>query len=275
MEVPDEIAALRPALHRYCARLTGSIIDGEDLVQETVARALQALTMTTEHPPLRPWLFRIAHNAAIDQLRRARNAPFDDAPDADVADDAPDPATTRAALHAFVGVPVRQRSAVILKDVLGCSLDEIAETLDTTVPAVKAALVRGRAALQEATATPAPIDDTGRELLSRYVALFNARDWDALRALLADDARLDLVSRGERRGRAVGEYFTRYAQIPDVRLEVGVVDGRAALLAFQPQASTRPRYVILLTWRDGRVAEIRDYHYVPYIADELSPPPAA
>ena len=64
------VAELRPELHRYAARLTGSIIDGEDVVQDTLAKAYYALSMETELPPLRPFLFRIAHNTALDMLRR-------------------------------------------------------------------------------------------------------------------------------------------------------------------------------------------------------------
>jgi RNA polymerase sigma factor (sigma-70 family) len=84
---------LRPDLHRYCARLMGSVIDGEDIVQDTLIRAFVALQDMKEAPPLRPWLFRIAHNRALDLLRsrEVRMAePIDAA--ADVADPAqPDP----------------------------------------------------------------------------------------------------------------------------------------------------------------------------------------
>jgi RNA polymerase sigma-70 factor, ECF subfamily len=59
---------LRPQLHRYCARLMGSVIDGEDVVQDTLARALAALGEIEEMPQIRPWLFRIAHNRALDLL---------------------------------------------------------------------------------------------------------------------------------------------------------------------------------------------------------------
>lgn len=270
------VAAVRPELHRYCSRLTGSIVDGEDIVQDALARAFYALGMTTDIPPLRPWLFRIAHNAAIDHLRRRQHEPVAAEPDDALADDSADPAATRAALGAFVALPVRQRSAVILKDVLGLSLEDIAEAIDATVPAVKAALVRGRAALRaqaDVAADPArpapPITDDDRALLGRYVALFNARDWPGLQQLLADDARLDLVGQVRRDGRAVGEYYGRYRDVPVVRAEVGLVDGRPAMLMFDPPAAPRPSYVVLLTWRAGRVTLIRDYRYARYVADEL------
>jgi DNA-directed RNA polymerase specialized sigma24 family protein len=80
---------LRPDLHRYCARLMGSVIDGEDVVQDTLVRAFVALQDLEESPPLRPWLFRIAHNRALDvpRGREVRMAePIDAA--ADIADSA-------------------------------------------------------------------------------------------------------------------------------------------------------------------------------------------
>jgi RNA polymerase sigma factor (sigma-70 family) len=161
-QVPEEIARareqflslvgeLRPELHRYCARLTGSVIEGEDIVQETLAKALYAMSLSPEIPPLRPWLFRIAHNTAIDLLRsHERKLTEVRAELDDIAgyEDAPDPAVVRAALARFLSLPLTQRSAVILKDVLGHSLEETAETMGTTVMAVKAALVRGRARLR-------------------------------------------------------------------------------------------------------------------------------
>ncbi|MEO7327863.1 MAG: RNA polymerase sigma factor, partial [Minicystis sp.] len=144
------VDSIRPELHRYCARLTGSVIEGEDIVQETLAKALYAMSLSPEVPPLRPWLFRIAHNTAIDLLRsHERKLTEVRAELDDIAgyEDAPDPFVVRAALARFLALPLTQRSAVILKDVLDHSLEETAETMGTTVMAVKAALVRGRAKL--------------------------------------------------------------------------------------------------------------------------------
>src|SRR5437879_12795404 len=66
----DLVAEVRPELFRYCARMTGSVFDGEDVVQDTLAKAYYALGQMTDAPPLRPWLFRIAHNTAMDFLKR-------------------------------------------------------------------------------------------------------------------------------------------------------------------------------------------------------------
>lgn len=273
------VETLRPELHRYCARLTGSAIEGEDIVQDALAKAFYALSLQANVPPLRPWLFRIAHNQAMDFLRshgRRFTEVRDDLDDAAVADPRPGPVDVRAALACFLALPLPQRSAVILKDVLGHSLEETAETMDTTILAVKAALVRGRARLAETPApgeaTRAPIAPTNagraaeRADLDCYATLFNARDWDGVRALVADDCRLDLVSKSQRRGKEVGTYFARYeAQAVDLR--VVRLEGQLALAAY-PNGATRAEYFILLGWESGRVTSIRDFRYVAYIAAE-------
>jgi RNA polymerase sigma-70 factor, ECF subfamily len=262
---------IRPELHRYCARLTGSVIEGEDIVQDTLAKAFYAMTVMPEVPPLRPWLFRIAHNAALDFLKSHGHKYTEARDDLDVVagagfDDRADPSVLRAALSRFLVLPVSQRSAVILKDVLGHSLEDTAETMATTVPAVKAALSRGRAKLREADAAPAELDAQRRAELDRYAALFNVRDWDGVRTLVGEDCRLDLVSKSQRRGRAVGMYFSRYEK-EAVRLAVVRLEGELALAAFVAD-STKPSYFILLEWNAGRVQLIRDFRYVSYIADE-------
>lgn len=269
------VASIRPDLHRYCARLTGSVIEGEDIVQETLAKAFYALSLQAEMPALRPWLFRIAHNAALDHLKshgRRFTETRDDLESVAGYDDRPDPAVVRAALARFLTLPVIQRSAVILKDVLGCSLEETAEVMETTVMAVKAALVRGRSRLKvEEGPGDVASDVPLKAALDRYAALFNARDWDGVRALVAEDCKLDLVSKSQRQGKTVGMYFGRYEK-EDVRLRPVRLDGRLALAAFVGSAE-RPAYFILLDWKDGRVTSIRDFRYVPYIANEAEPEP--
>jgi RNA polymerase sigma-70 factor, ECF subfamily len=227
------VAGVRPELHRYCARLTGSVIEGEDVVQDTLARAFYALSLSAEVPPLRPWLFKIAHNAALDFLKsHARKYTDVHADLTDVAgfEDRPDPAVVRAVLARFLSLPVTQRSAVILKDVLGHSLEETAETMGTTVMAVKAALVRGRAKLLDADPEEKAFEAKTRAELDRYASLFNARDWDGVRALVGDDCRLDLVSKSQRRGKQVGMYFGRYEK-ENVALRVVRLEGQLALAA--------------------------------------------
>lgn len=268
------VAEVRVDLHRYCARLTGSVIEGEDVVQETFAKAFQALSLQAGVPELRPWLFRIAHNTAIDLLRARRRVEvredFSEVADAEVTD--VDPFATSLALSRFVALPLTQRSAVILKDVLGLSLEEAAEVMGTTVLAVKAALVRGRGALREApAAVPVAERSSSREGqradLERYATLFNARDWDGLQRMIGEDCRLDLVSKASRRGKEVGQYFGRYRS-EDVRVELARLEGEDVLAAYEPADAASPSYFILLTFDAGRVASIRDYRYARHIANE-------
>jgi RNA polymerase sigma-70 factor (ECF subfamily) len=267
------VAEIRPELHRYCARLVGSAVQGEDIVQDTLAKAFYALSMTTQVPALRPWLFRVAHNTAIDFLRRydqrhveVRGDFEETAEEVEPAD----PVATRAALSSFLELPVRQRSAVILKDVLGHSLEETADTMGTSVQAVKAALVRGRRALSSLdprpTASPS-VDPRMQQRLEQYAALFNAHDWDGLRALVGDECRLDLVAKATRKGRGIHDYFHRYAADPP-RVAVATVEGNPALLVFATAAQP-PTWLILLEWDGDRLVAIRDYKYVDYITTDL------
>jgi RNA polymerase sigma factor (sigma-70 family) len=272
---------LRPELHRYCARLMGSVIDGEDVVQDTLVRAfvaLQELDDLEETPPLRPWLFRIAHNRALDLLRgrAVRNAePIDAA--SDVADPAtPDPVemlmrqeAVKTAVSRFAELPTLQRSVVILKDVLDESLIEIAALLDLTVDAVKGHLARGRARLREINAHPGPRADVppASAAVARYAALFNQRDWNGLRALLADDVKLKQSAHPLRVGRAdVGMFFTIYAKSDSVWLAPAWLEGREVIAVFEDRADPKPGYMMWLEWRDGRISFIRDYRHVRYVA---------
>jgi len=272
---------LRPELHHYCARLMGSVIDGEDVVQDTLVRALAALEEIEEQgevrPPLRPWLFRIAHNRALDLLRgRAirKTEPIDAA--SDVADEAnPDPVemlmrqeAVKTAVSRFAELPTVQRSVVILKDVLDQSLIEIAALLDLTVDAVKAHLARGRARLKEinAQAGPRPVAGPASAAVARYVALFNQRDWDGLRALLADDVKLHQSTYPLRAGSAdVGMFFTIYAKFDGVWMAPAWVEGREVIAVFGDRADPKPSYMMWLEWRDGRISFIRDYRYARYV----------
>jgi RNA polymerase sigma-70 factor (ECF subfamily) len=279
------VAEVRPDLHRYCARMTGSVADGEDIVQETLARAYYALAEVETLPALRPWLFQIAHNRALDWLRRYDRRmvqPLDAASEtaSEGADDPEDALArdeaTRAAVSRFADLVPVQRSCVILKDVLGHSVEEMAALLELSVPAVKAALHRGRERLRMlAESTPREAIEAQRPAspaIARYVELFNARDWDAVRAMLAEDVRLDLVSRVQRSGRRdVSEYFTNYDRVHDWRLVPAWLDGVEVIAVFRDPAAARPSYFVELTMRDGFIERIKDYRYVPYILADASP----
>jgi RNA polymerase sigma-70 factor, ECF subfamily len=275
-----DLNLLRPRLHRYCARMVGSALDGEDVVQEALLRALES--GVPDHPieNAEGWLFRIAHNLALDFLRRrARRADTQSEDDVELivhpVDEHAQREAAAASLPTFMQMPASQRSVVILFDVLEYSAEEVGEIIGTTVPAVKSILQRGRSRLRAlASRAPGttmrdPLPDAEQQLLRAYVDLFNARDFDTLRSLLAADVRLDLVSRQQLQGPAVGNYFARYGERQGWKAWPGVVEGRPAVLMQQNERSdAQPDYFVLLAWSGQRVSTIRDFFFARYaIAD--------
>ena len=271
------IAELRPKLHRYCARMTGSVIDGEDVMQQALVKAVEAFPREGNIARPQAWLFRIAHNEAMDFLRRrARQDASHAEEDPDMIDPAPTPEEQLAAtssLRTFARLPVVQRSAVILKDVLGYSIEETGGIIAASVPAVKAALHRGRARLRELAGEPddrppPALSGPDRARLAAYAERFNARDFDAIRDMLAEDVRLELVARTRMRGSEVRSYFGNYASVDDWRLVPGQIEGQPAILVYDPsEPQAPPAYFILLEWDDGKLIGIRDFRHARYAVE--------
>jgi RNA polymerase sigma-70 factor (ECF subfamily) len=182
---------LRADLYRYCRHLTRSPWDAEDLAQDALARAFVTLGQMGEAPPNpRAWLFRVASNLWLDQLRRRRRE--EPLAERDEGTEARDPVASREAAGTLIGqLSPQERAAVVLKDVFDLSLEEIAEALSTTTGAVKAALHRGRGKLvepaAEQTRTPAP------GVLDAFCSAFNAGDLERLTSLLLDTAVVEVV----------------------------------------------------------------------------------
>jgi len=273
-EFEERLKALRPRLHRYCARMTGSAVTGEDVLQDSLVKALHARNRGAEVDNFEGWLFRIAHNASLDFLRhRARNTVVPLTDDMEAAPLA-EADVVAISFQTFLRLPELQRCAVILKDVLGHSIEEIASIAECSPAAAKSALQRARATLRHLAQAPEDIrlplmSDPDRQKIAAYVHLFRSGDFDAIRAMLANDVKLDLVNRLQLEGREkIGLYFTRYAEETKWRFAFGAVEGRAAMLVFDgtgPMES--PAHFVLIDWLEGRIVGIRDFLFAPYVLE--------
>jgi RNA polymerase sigma-70 factor (ECF subfamily) len=269
----ETISHLRPKLHRYCSRMTGSVMDGEDVVQDALFEAYRKLDQYEDSRPLAPWLFRIAHNRCIDYLRRRGVRQ-----EAETASTGPDyvmPANPpvlgvgRAVEQLVINLPSMERACVLLKDVFDYTLEEIAELVDSTVGGVKAALNRGRSKLSmlsEPVRSSREVSPELSRLLRLYVDRFNERDWDGLRKLISADARLRVV---DRFAGPIDEssYFGNYErQKVPWRLAVGEVDGEFAVVVLRlERGEWKPHSVARLEVRDQYIVRIVDYAHCPWI----------
>jgi RNA polymerase sigma-70 factor, ECF subfamily len=271
----ETISSLRPSLHRYCARMTGSVIDGEDVVQEALFQAYRKLDTFDESRPLKPWLFRIAHHRCIDFLRRRGVRDEAEAaaavPEAAPAADAPQLGVGKALEHLVAFLPPRERASILLKEVFDYSLEEIAELTDSTVGAVKAALNRARTKLADSSHQAKPARSTSPELkriMQLYVDRFNRRDWDGVRDLISADARLMVFDRYAGKA-ADAPYFVNYERWPwPWKLAVGEVDGEAVVLILKRGADTwTPYSVIRVDVTGDRIEGIVDYIHCPWVIE--------
>ena len=211
-----ELEQHRRELTAHCYRMLGSPFEAEDAVQETLLRAWKSLDRFEGRSALRSWLYRIATNVCLDMLegRERRARPMDlgpagepiienlhtpevpwlqPVPDSRVADPAEAVASRDTIRLAFVAalqhLPPRQRAVLILCEVLRWKASEVAELLETSVASVNSALQRARATLEERDLSPeSDFDAPDAELLERYVAAFEAYDFEALTSLIHEDA---------------------------------------------------------------------------------------
>src|SRR5262245_19174421 len=270
----ETITQLRPRLHRYCSRMVGSVIDGEDIVQDALFQAYRKLDTFDETKPLAPWLFRISHNQCADSLRRLRVRHAAEAEAMTPAWAAPaDPQSTgvgRALERLVLVLPPKERACVLLKDVFDYSLEEIADLVGSTVGGVKAALKRGRSKLAAPgtprTTKPRAHPEQAARLRDLYIDRFNHRDWDGVRELIATDARVVVV---DRYGGPVdgAPYFGRYARVATPwRIAAGEVDGEPVLLVLERGADVwTPQAIVRLATSGRRIQSIVDYTHCPWV----------
>jgi RNA polymerase sigma-70 factor (ECF subfamily) len=246
----------RRAITLHCYRMLGSLQDAEESVQETLLRAWQRQEEVRSPDARRAWLYKIATNACLDHLLKARRralphlvAPastamrlgpsteerlwVEPAPDAliDVEDDAghrPDERVSQresVALAFIIALQLlspKQRAALLLVDVLGWTADETATALEASVFSVNSLLQRARksvAARSEDTVSP-DVSSSDPALLQRFIATWESGDLDAFAALLADDAILSMPPQPEWfAGReAIRQFYSlAWSALPGVR----------------------------------------------------------
>lgn len=270
----ETVSTLRPALHRYCARMAGSTMDGEDVVQEALFEAYQKLDQYDHSRPLKPWLFRIAHNRCIDHLRRRGVRDDAEASAADVEPTVTEPEEVgpgSAVEFLVTALPPKERACILLKDVFDYSLADIADLVDSTVGGVKAALSRARAKLSTVPrnvprAPSATLPPELRQIMQLYVEAFNRKDWDGVRELISADAQLRVADRFAGRF-AQASYLVQYANWPwPWRLALGALDGEPVVMVLRgdggewsPHSATRMQVV------NGKVTGIADYIHCPWV----------
>ncbi|WP_296744921.1 sigma-70 family RNA polymerase sigma factor [Mesorhizobium sp.] len=271
----ETVAHLRRPLHRYCARMTGSVLDGEDVMQETLFEVYRKIDQLDDPRALRPWLFRTAHNRCIDFLRNRKTRQRAEASFAvdeivlpiEPAGQGADRAIERLVIH----LPPKERACILLKDVFDHSLEEIADLVGSTVGGVKAALSRGRGKLaalpSHAITRPEPLQDPKLStLLDRYVELFNRHDWDGVRALASADAQLR-VSDCFRGPLSESIYFVEYEKgKANWTMAIGTFDDEIVLLVLhRGEDGWKPAYPVRIEATGGTINRISDYYACPWL----------
>jgi RNA polymerase sigma-70 factor (ECF subfamily) len=225
----DLVEPLRPELHAHCYRMLGSVHDAEDALQEVMLRAWRGLSDFEGRSSLRSWLYRIATNTSLNVIekRPKRALPIDYGPAADPHDAPGEPlvesvwvepypddkvgledgfaapeatyeqreSVELAFVAALQHLPANQRAALILREVLGFSAREVAESLETSVASVNSALQRARKTVDEklpAQSQQATLRAVGdehlREIVEGYMEALQQGDVDSMVTLLTEDA---------------------------------------------------------------------------------------
>lgn len=292
------------AVRLHCYRMLGSLHDAEDAMQEVLLRAWRSLGSFRGDATFAAWLYKIATNTCLNALaRRRRRAEIplrpaagpDDPPTAEIpwlepfpdrlldpadlecADPAARYATREAVQLAFIAslqhLPPRQRAVLILREALGWHASEVAELLETSVPAVNSALQRARATLEEKLpagslerASLEGMPEEGADLFRRFVDAWEQGDPDLLASLLKEDAVLVMPPQPWLSGRKAITEFARTGLAAEVLGRVRIIETRAnaqptfaAYLLDEAEGVYRAYGIMVLGVGDGLIAEITGF----------------
>ncbi|HTR63540.1 MAG TPA: sigma-70 family RNA polymerase sigma factor [Candidatus Binataceae bacterium] len=277
----DTIEPIRPRLHQYCRRLTRNVWDAEDLLQETLVRAFPAVVRGEKWGSPRAYLFRIATNTWIDEIRRAETRQANELEGERMTPSKDSLATRDAAARLIERTSPQERAAVLLKDVFDFSIEDVADLLSTTGGAIKAALHRGRQRLQETgdIARPNPRGPS-KELLDKFVAAFEARDVNAITGLLLENVTLEVPGVGGERGKSM-VWIHSSLDVPTPNnpnppqrnwvSETVQYQGEWIVAIWQaPRSASVLAGVNRFEEVEGRIARIWEYHFCPDTIAEVA-----
>ena len=294
----------RSELHAHCYRMLGSVQDAEDALQEALVRAWRGLPKFEGRSSLRSWLYRIATNTSLDAIERRpkRVLPIDYGPPADPHGGVGEPvvesvwiepypdetlgiedgyaspearfeqreAVELAFIAALQLLPANQRAVLILREVLGFSAQETAETLDTSVASVNSALQRARATIekklpdQSQQETLSSLgDERLREIVEQYADAWERNDVDTVVSMLADDVAFTMppMARWFQGIEGVRGFLERWSMLPEWgwRSIPTIANGQPALAFYSwdaEQGAHVPFAVNVLTFEGEKIKEI-------------------
>jgi RNA polymerase sigma-70 factor, ECF subfamily len=294
----------RTELHAHCYRMLGSVHDAEDALQEALVRAWRGLSKFEGRSSLRSWLYRIATNTSLDAIERRpkRILPIDYGPPADPHGGVGEPLVESVWIEpypdetlgledgyaspdasyeqresielAFIAalqlLPANQRAVLILREVLGFSAQETADTLDTSVASVNSALQRARATIEKRLPEQSQQetlrslgDDRMREIVEQYADAWERNDVDTVVSMLAEDAAFTMppMARWFSGHDGIRGFLEDYSMIPDWgwRALPTAANGQPALAFYSwdsEQGAHVPFAVNVLTFEDEKIKEV-------------------
>jgi RNA polymerase sigma-70 factor, ECF subfamily len=263
----------RRALHLHCYRMLGSLHDADDALQETMLRAWRGVDRYEPRAQLGTWLHTIATNVCLTTIERRRARPVEAVEDLDFLQPYPDrlledlvvmrETVELAFITAIQLLPPKQRAVLILRDVLGWSAKEAAETLDDSLAAVNSALQRARAGMATARRRAPVPAEREHALVKRFMAAWDAVDVDGLVALLTEDAVMTMPPERMRvaGARAIGDFFASVPQegrLAEIHLLPTAANHQPALAAYARggDGTHRPYGLMVLEIAEDGIAGI-------------------